>query len=154
MWTLTKHENPQRMGDIMREAWRIKKADAIAFGPALKQAWARARERAGPRLPPPPPTLLQFLKGRGGLRPSADLRQVDAPLYILHSNGLPLDFAARLATDAGYPVDDCANRLLECIYEETHGRPVLAAGDHQVAAEIADWHAYHDELMAADDCPF
>jgi hypothetical protein len=153
MWTLKKHETPQRLSVIMREAWQIKKTERIAFGPALKQAWANARERAGPRLPDPPATLLQFIRGRGGLRPSADLRHVGAPLYVFHRNGLPLDFAARLATDAGYPVHDDANRLLDCIGEETRGRHVLAVHEAPIAAEIAAWRAHHAQLMS-DDCPF
>lgn len=153
MWTLTTHEIPQRMSQIMREAWQIKRAEAIAFGPALKAAWARARERAGPKLPRPPATLLQFLHGRGGLRPSPDLKHVGAPLYILHRNGLPTDFAARLATDAGYPVDDCANRLLDCIGEEARGRPVYAPHELHVLADLKAWHAHHDEIMN-DEAPF
>lgn len=153
MWTFKRHENPQRMGTIMREAWAIKKASGVTFGAALRKAWAMARERAGARLPEHPPTLLQFLRSIGGLRPCADLRQAGAPLFVLRRNGMPLDYAARRANETGYPVGDCANELLEAIRDECRGRPILSVYDANLVADLAAWRAHHETMMH-DEPPF
>jgi hypothetical protein len=155
-WTFTRFENPQRLADIMRRAWRIVKATSAAFGASLKQAWAEARAAAGAVIPAEPPSLLSFLRGIG-IKPSPELHQLGIPICILRRNGWPIDLAARLATDAGYEIDECVSRLIEHIRDETFGHRHYARGDLAAVFDRADWHAYHAELMdqpAFEPAPF
>lgn len=147
-WTFTRHEQPQRLAAIMRRAWRLyRRRVHSGFGRCLKAAWKAARKAAGNRLPPRPPSLIPFLRGRGGLKPCPEVKHVRAPLVLLSRRGLALDNAARLATDAGYDVRDDANRLLDCLRDEMFGIRQIAAGDIAIERELDDWEAYHADMM-------
>lgn len=157
MWTLTRYEQPQRLDDVMRHAWRMNRRRARALiGRCIRAAWILAKRRAGRRLPERPRGLLSYLRSAGGLRPCGELRHIGAPLNLLRRRGLSLDFAARLASDHGYAVGDCVATLLEMIRDELFGDRHVAAGDQAIDLELDAWEAWHAEIFDAvdDECPF
>ena len=155
-WTFTRHETPQRLADIMRRAWRLVRTAAVSFAVALRAAWAEARAAAGQPLPTPR-TLVSYLVKIGGLRPCGELRQIGAPLCVLRRAGEGLDVAARLATDAGYEIGECVDRLLSCIRDEAFGHRHFARADLADALDLDAWRDHHAAIMTdppAAEIPF
>ena len=143
MLTFTRHENPQSLADIMRTAWRMAKRAQFAL--CLRMAWAMARKAAGARMPEPPPSLSQFVRARGGLRPNTELRTAGIQLHMLSRGGLSLDDMARLATDAGYDVRDCPSELVDMLRDETFGARHYSQGDQSAAHDYEAWMQFVEE---------
>jgi len=147
------YSGPQSLQDIARQANRIAQQTGTTRKAAFRRAWRAAKERAGPRIPDLPPRLSQFLYHAGRLRPCSELRAIDLPLYMLRLDGLTLDYAARIATEAGYDIKDDANELVDCLSDEAMGIAHYAVPDLGLVEERTAWERYLDELERKGEPP-
>ncbi len=98
-------------------------------------------------MPEKPQNLTQYLHSLGGLIPCSELKAIEAPLVILNRNGLPLDYAARLASVDGFAIGEDLDALIDCIGDEMFGERHYAANDAGTALDSDAWQDWHENSI-------